>query len=238
MKHIVPLYEFINEAKKSFQDIARELVEIAAYYTDVDLSSDMTNAMKCDDRLEVIAFYRELKDMMKDEEPAKYKEFEKEATSFLMKYSIQESVTEGENGTENYMFFGNLETIKRHAEMILALNPMQVDSILKDGHSWAVDHIATSKDDIEEVCNFLQNETREAGTGVTPKNESETVSEASVQVAGKDKPAGAKVLATVIAEFLEKNKMLDSNFTSSAHGGKNQKYMIAELTKFIMDSTF
>jgi hypothetical protein len=109
----------MNEAKKSFQDIAKELVEIAAYYTDVDLSSDMTNAMKCDDRLEVIAFYRELKDMMKDEEPAKYKEFEKEATSFLMKYSIQESVNNvvneaGKWETENlkadfYNFWASLD---------------------------------------------------------------------------------------------------------------------------------
>lgn len=62
--------------------------------------------------------------------------------------------------------------------------------------------------------------------------------EAMVQVAGKSKPSGAKVLATVLADFLEEKNMLDSNYTSKAHGGKNKKYMIDEITKFIMDSTF
>jgi hypothetical protein len=30
--------------------------------------------------------------------------------------------------------------------------------LIKNGHDWAADHIATSKDDIEEVCNWLSNE--------------------------------------------------------------------------------
>jgi hypothetical protein len=56
---------------------------------------------------------------------------------------------------ENYMFFGNLETIQRLTEIMLKMDPLKVDELLKNGHSWAVDHIATSKDDIEEVANFL-----------------------------------------------------------------------------------
>jgi DNA-directed RNA polymerase subunit RPC12/RpoP len=59
---------------------------------------------------------------------------------------------------ENYMFFGNLETIHRLTGMILEMEPSEIDRILKNGHNWAVDHIATSKDDIEEVANFLINE--------------------------------------------------------------------------------
>jgi len=59
---------------------------------------------------------------------------------------------------ENYMFFGNLHTIKRHIEALLELDPAQVDNILSNGHAWADDHIATSKDDIEEVFNFLIND--------------------------------------------------------------------------------
>ena len=57
--------------------------------------------------------------------------------------------------TENYMFFGNLETLKRLIEIMLKMDQSKVDQVLKDGHSWAVDHVATSKDDIEEVANFL-----------------------------------------------------------------------------------
>lgn len=59
---------------------------------------------------------------------------------------------------ENYMFFGNLETIKRACEEMLAMDPAKVDKLLQSGHNWAVDHIATSKDDIEEVAGFLKNE--------------------------------------------------------------------------------
>lgn len=56
-----------------------------------------------------------------------------------------------------YMFFGNLKTIKSRVDEILAMDPIKVEAILKDGHAWAVDHISTSKDDIEEVSNFLKN---------------------------------------------------------------------------------
>lgn len=66
---------------------------------------------------------------------------------------------------ENYMFFGNLETIHRLVGLMLEMDPRQVDQILKDGHNWAADHIATSKDDIEEVANFLINELNEPGRG-------------------------------------------------------------------------
>lgn len=58
---------------------------------------------------------------------------------------------------KNYMFFQNLKTIKSCVDEMLAMDPMEVDSILDNGHDWASDHIATSKDDVEEVCGFLKN---------------------------------------------------------------------------------
>lgn len=56
---------------------------------------------------------------------------------------------------QNYMFFGNLKTIKRLVDEMLEMDEPEVDRILSDGHNWALDHIATSKDDVEEVFNFL-----------------------------------------------------------------------------------
>lgn len=74
----------------------------------------------------------------------------------------EHSVEHGEHHeAENYMFFGNLETIHRLVGLMLEMEPSKVDHILKNGHNWAVDHIATSKDDIEEVANFLINEVEE-----------------------------------------------------------------------------
>jgi hypothetical protein len=58
----------------------------------------------------------------------------------------------------NYMFFGNLKTIKKYVDAMLQMDPRHVQSILSDGHDWAADHIATSKDDIQEVGDFLMNE--------------------------------------------------------------------------------
>ena len=63
---------------------------------------------------------------------------------------------------ENYMFFGNLKTIKRCVDLLLEMDESMVDEILKNGHAWAADHIATSKDDVEEVLNFLINEVNDS----------------------------------------------------------------------------
>ena len=67
------------------------------------------------------------------------------------------AVVTKENSAEqqNYMFFQNLKTIKQMVDELLKLDEKMVDAILSNGHDWAEDHIATSKDDIEEVHNFL-----------------------------------------------------------------------------------
>ena len=66
------------------------------------------------------------------------------------------SLKEGhDGGVQNYMFFGNLKTIKRLVDEMLEMDEAEVDSMITNGHNWALDHIATSKDDVEEVFNFL-----------------------------------------------------------------------------------
>lgn len=68
----------------------------------------------------------------------------------------KKSISESHDETENYMFFANISNIKRMCEEILEMDSSMVDSKLTDGHGWAVDHIATSKDDVEEVYGFLK----------------------------------------------------------------------------------
>lgn len=48
--------------------------------------------------------------------------------------------------------------MKVMVDEILAMDPAKVDEMLADGHDWAADHIATSKDDMEEVHNWLSGE--------------------------------------------------------------------------------
>jgi len=57
---------------------------------------------------------------------------------------------------QNYMFFQNLQTIQHAVEELLNMDPAQIDAMLSNGHAWAVDHITTSADDVEEVYHFLQ----------------------------------------------------------------------------------
>jgi hypothetical protein len=69
-----------------------------------------------------------------------------------------EPMMEHEHESNNYMFWQNLKIMHHGAKEMLAMDPARVDSILSDGHGWALDHIATSADDVEEVYHFLETE--------------------------------------------------------------------------------
>jgi hypothetical protein len=72
--------------------------------------------------------------------------------NFLMNKTLKE------DHQYNYMFFGNLETIQEQCEKMLSLDEDQVDQTLVNGHDWAEDHIASAKENVEQVHEFLQNE--------------------------------------------------------------------------------
>jgi len=67
------------------------------------------------------------------------------------------TVEEGHDHKKNYMFFQHLHTIKDAIEDILSMDQSEIDDMLSNGHNWALDHMATSVDDIEEVYHFLKN---------------------------------------------------------------------------------
>ena len=63
----------------------------------------------------------------------------------------------GKNGSMvNYMFFQNLKTIHHAVSELLEMDATKVDQLLSNGHAWAVDHVSSSADDIEEVYHFLE----------------------------------------------------------------------------------
>jgi hypothetical protein len=62
--------------------------------------------------------------------------------------------------TENYMFFGNLQQIHRQCEILLKMNPQELDQIIKNGHDWADDHVSEAKNNIDQVFDFFMNETK------------------------------------------------------------------------------
>lgn len=68
-----------------------------------------------------------------------------------------------EQRSDRYMFFSNLEQMRRQCDMLLELERDMVDSILDNGHDWAQDHIAEAKNNMDQVFDFLMNETKGDG---------------------------------------------------------------------------
>jgi hypothetical protein len=66
-----------------------------------------------------------------------------------------------ENRQENYMFFSNLKQMRRQIDIMLEMNPEMLDQILQNGHDWADDHISEAKNNMDQVFDFLMNETTE-----------------------------------------------------------------------------
>ena len=60
--------------------------------------------------------------------------------------------------TQRYMFFSNLEQMKRQCEILLGKDKKMIESILDNGHDWAQDHIAESKNNMDQVFDFIMNE--------------------------------------------------------------------------------
>lgn len=64
--------------------------------------------------------------------------------------------------SNNYMFWQNLNTIHHAVGELLKMDAKQLDMILSDGNGWALDHVSTSADDIEEVYHFLEGSINES----------------------------------------------------------------------------
>ena len=68
-----------------------------------------------------------------------------------------------EKESSRYMFFSNLEQMKRQCDLLLDLDRDMVEGILEHGHDWAQDHISEAKNNMDQVFDFLMNETERDG---------------------------------------------------------------------------
>ena len=71
---------------------------------------------------------------------------------------IKKVLKEEEEKSSRYMFFSNLEQMKRQCEILLEKDEDEIESILENGHDWAQDHIAESKNNMDQVFDFIMNE--------------------------------------------------------------------------------
>jgi hypothetical protein len=66
-----------------------------------------------------------------------------------------------EQEVADYMFFSNLQQIKRQCKILLEMDPQQIDEIINEGgHDWADDHVTEAKNNMDQVFDFLMNETK------------------------------------------------------------------------------
>ena len=111
-----------------------------------------------------------------------------------------------EQRSDRYMFFSNLEQMRRQCDMLLELERDMVDSILDNGHDWAQDHIAEAKNNMDQVFDFLMNEIKGDGT-------EDMSMEDEVVMEGRKK-AGTKLCARGYAAAKSKFKVFPSAYSS------------------------
>jgi len=80
--------------------------------------------------------------------------------NYIIKKVIEETKDEK---SSRYMFFSNLQQIRRQCDLLLDLDHSMIESILEDGHDWAQDHIAEAKNNMDQVFDFLMNESKKDG---------------------------------------------------------------------------
>lgn len=80
----------------------------------------------------------------------------------LIKKHLDTVVNESSRGG-NYMFFSNLEQIKRQCELLMEIDESVLEDLLNNGHDWADNHITVAKENMDQVFDFIMNETKNEG---------------------------------------------------------------------------
>jgi len=76
---------------------------------------------------------------------------------------IKRILREEEHMSSRYMFFSNLQQMRRQCDLLLDLDQEMVESILENGHDWAQDHISEAKNNMDQVFDFIMNESKKDG---------------------------------------------------------------------------
>ena len=105
----------------------------------------------------------------------------------IIKRIIRE--THGDKSSR-YMFFSNLEQMRRQCDLLLDLDQKMVEGILENGHDWAQDHIAEAKNNMYQVFDFIMNESKRDGMELSMNIDDEDM----VMMEGKKK-TGTKLCA-------------------------------------------
>ena len=105
----------------------------------------------------------------------------------IIKRILKES---NDKDSSRYMFFSNLEQMRRQCDLLLDFDRNMVESILDNGHDWAQDHIAEAKNNMDQVFDFMMNESKKDGMELSMNMDDEDM----VMMEGRKK-TGTKLCA-------------------------------------------
>lgn len=93
-----------------------------------------------------------------------YELYGEKSFEYLNNAKGDNGITESkEHMSSRYMFFSNLQQMRRQCDLLLDLDESMVEEILENGHDWAQDHISEAKNNMDQVFDFLMNETKKDG---------------------------------------------------------------------------
>lgn len=95
----------------------------------------------------------------------------------LIKKHLRTIVKENESSGANYMFFSNLEQIKRQCDLLLGFDQNMINQLLSNGHDWADDHISSAKENMDQVFDFIMNEKERGSSPQGDMNEEKQLDE-------------------------------------------------------------
>lgn len=124
-----------------------------------------------------------------------------------IKNLVLRALKEAEHEHNRYMFFSNLEQLKRQAERLLELDSDEIHAILENGHDWADDHITVAKENLDQVFDFLMGETQGGD------NDEMTIVDDITMMEGRKK-TGTKLCARGIASAKAKYDVYPSAYSN------------------------
>ena len=111
-----------------------------------------------------------------------------------------------EQKSNRYMFFSNLEQMRRQCDLLLQLNEDEVSSILENGHDWAQDHIAEAKNNMDQVFDFIMNETKRGESGMEMYEDDNTQEDEALAISMTNPNLGLAMSVNESDEITEKTK--------------------------------
>ena len=114
-----------------------------------------------------------------------------------------------EQKSERYMFFSNLEQMRRQCDLLLDFDRSEVESILDNGHDWAQDHISEAKNNMDQVFDFMMNETTRDNM-----ESSTNIDDEDMVMSEGDKKVGTPLCARGIASAKSKYDVYPSAYAN------------------------